>query len=114
THRPRPGAGPQSDLVEIAYWLASAEEGEGFDLLRWTSARPPVPPLARHFPRRDDPGVEVLATHVAQFSVRLQDEDGAWLSAWDSWSPAQANKLPIAAEVRLALLPETPSEDDEL
>lgn len=113
-HRPRPGGGPQSDLVEIAYWLASAEEGEGFDLLRWTSARPPVPPLARNFPRRDDPGVEVLATHVAQFSVRLQDEDGAWLSAWDSWSPAQANKLPIAAEVRLALLPETPSEDDEL
>ena len=83
-HRPRPGGGPESDLVEIAYWLVSAEEGEGFELLRWSSARPPVAPLDRNFPRRDDPGVELLASHVALFGVRLQDEDGAWQSAWDS------------------------------
>lgn len=111
-HRPRAGAGHESDLVEIAYWLAPAEDGEGFDLLRWTSARPPVPPLDRNFPRRDDPGVELLASRVAFFAVRLQDEDGAWQSAWDSWSPAQSSALPLTAEVRVALLPETPNEDD--
>lgn len=111
-HRPRLGAAHESDLVEIAYWLSPAEEGDGFELLRWVSARPPVPPLARTFPRRDDPGVELLASHVALFAVRLQDADGAWQSAWDSWSPAQSSLLPIAAEVQLALLPEEPPADD--
>jgi len=112
-HRPRMGSAHESDLVAIAYWLAEAEDGEGFDLLRWTSARPPQPPLDRNFPRRDDPGVERLASRVALFSVRLQDQDGAWQSAWDSWSPAQSSLLPIAAEVRVALLPPEPKEDDE-
>jgi type II secretory pathway pseudopilin PulG len=110
-HRPRLGAGHESDLVELAYWLSPSEDGEGFDLLRWASARPPVPPLARTFPRRDDPGVEVLASDVAFFAVRLQDADGAWQSAWDSWSPAQSSLLPIAAEIQLALLPEAPADD---
>jgi type II secretory pathway pseudopilin PulG len=113
-HRPRMGAQHESDRVEIAYWLAESEDGEGFDLLRWSSARPPVPPLDRNFPRRDDPGVERLASRVALFAVRLQDEDGAWQSAWDSWSPAQSSQLPIAAEVSVALLPEEQVEDENL
>jgi general secretion pathway protein J len=111
-HRPRLGAGHESDLVEIAYWLSPAEEGEGFELLRFVSARPPVPPLARNFPRRDDPGVELLASHVAFFAVRLQDADGVWQGAWDSWSPAQSSLLPIAAEIQIALLPEEPPVDE--
>jgi prepilin-type N-terminal cleavage/methylation domain-containing protein len=111
-HRPRAGLGHESDLVEIAYWLVRAEDDESFDLLRWSSARPPVPPLDRNFPRRDDPGVELLASRVAFFAVRLQDEDGAWQSAWDSWSPAQSSLLPVAAEVQIALLPEEPVEED--
>jgi type II secretory pathway pseudopilin PulG len=110
-HRPRLGAGHESDLVELAYWLSPSEDGEGFDLLRWASAHPPVTPLARTFPRRDDPGVEVLASDVAFFAVRLQDADGAWQSAWDSWSPAQSSLLPIAAEIQLALLPEAPVDE---
>ena len=113
-HRPRTGGGHESDLVEIAYWLAEAQDGEGFDLLRWSSARPPVPPLDRNFPRRDDPGVELLASRVALFEVRLQDADGTWQSAWDSWSPAQSSQLPIAAELQVALLPEQPALDDAL
>ena len=110
-HRPRPGAGHESDLTEIAYWLVPGEDGRGFDLLRFSSATPPVPPLARDFPRRDDPGVERLAAHVAHFTVRLQNSDGAWLSAWDSWSPAQSSQLPVAAEVQVALLPEEPADE---
>jgi prepilin-type N-terminal cleavage/methylation domain-containing protein len=111
-HRPRPGGGPESDLVEIAYWLVPAEEGDGFDLMRWSSARPPVAPLDRNFPRLDDPGVEKLASRVAAFGVLLQDADGAWQSAWDSASPAQSSELPIAARVLLALLPEDAEAED--
>ena len=115
-HRPRAGVGHESDLVEIAYWLAPSEtETPGsFDLLRWTSARPPLPPLDRNFPRRDDPGVEVLASGVALFAVRLQGADGTWQSAWDSWSPAQDSTLPVAAELRIALLPEAARDDETL
>lgn len=113
-HRPRPGAGHESDLVEIAYWLAPSETPGSFDLLRWTSARPPLPPLDRNFPRRDDPGVELLVAGVAHFSVRLQGAEGAWQSAWDSWSPAQSSALPIAAELRIAFLPEAASDDEVL
>ena len=111
-HRPRAAVGHESDLVDIAYWLVPSEETPGrFDLLRWASARPPQPPLDRNFPRRDDPGVELLASGIAFFAVRLQDADGNWQSAWDSWSPAQSSALPIAAEVRIGLLPDAP--DDE-
>jgi hypothetical protein len=113
-HRPRPGVGHESDLAEIAYWLVPGEDGRGFDLLRFSSASPPLPPLARSFPRRDDPGVERLASGVAHFGVRLQNADGAWLSAWDSWSPAQSSQLPVAAEVQVALLAEEPPEDETL
>jgi type II secretory pathway component PulJ len=113
-HRPRPGAGHESDLVEIAYWLAPSETPGSFDLLRWTSARPPIPPLDRNFPRRDDPGVELLVSGVALFAVRLQDAAGTWQSAWDSWSPAQSSALPIAAEVRIAFLPEAESDEEAL
>jgi prepilin-type N-terminal cleavage/methylation domain-containing protein len=82
-HRPRPGAGHESDLVDMAYWLAPSETPGSLDLLRWTSAQPPQVPLDRNFPRRDDPGVELLASGIALFAVRLQDADGAWQSAWD-------------------------------
>jgi hypothetical protein len=112
-HRPRSGSLHESDLVEIFYWLAESEDGRGFDLLRLASARPPLPPLLRTYPRRDDPGVERLARHVALFSVRFQDEDGAWQNAWDSWSPAQSSLLPVGAEIRVALLPDEPPEEDD-
>jgi type II secretory pathway component PulJ len=111
-HRPRSGAGHESDLVEVAYWLVRSEVSGSFDLLRWASARPPAPPLDRNFPRRDDPGVELLASGIALFAVRLQDADGAWQSAWDSWSPAHSSALPIAAEVRIAFLPEAESDEE--
>jgi hypothetical protein len=110
-HRPRAALGHESDLVVIAYWLAPAEDGEALELLRWTSPQLPES-LDRGFPRRDDPGVEVLASHVAGFGVRLQDGAGAWSDVWDSSTVAHASELPIAAEVSLALLPEEPPADE--
>ena len=111
-HRPRAALGHESDLVQIAYWLAPAEDGEGLELLRWTSAQPPQPPIDRNFPRRDDPGVEVLASRVAGFGVELEGKEGTWGDRWDSWSPAQSSELPLAAEVSVTLLPEQPVDDD--
>jgi type II secretory pathway component PulJ len=104
-HRPRPALGHESDLVTIAYWLAPAEDGETLELLRWTAARLPES-LDRSFPRRDDPGVEVLASRVAAFGVRLQDQAGAWSDTWDSSTLVRSGELPIAAEVSVALFSE--------
>jgi prepilin-type N-terminal cleavage/methylation domain-containing protein len=104
-HRPRAGRGHESDLVVIAYWLAPAEDGETLELLRWASPRLPER-LDRTFPRRDDEGVELLASGVASFGVRLQNEDGAWSEAWDSSTLVDSSALPLAAEVKLAFAPE--------
>jgi len=102
-HRPRAALGHESDLVTIAYWLAPAEDGETIELLRWISPQLPES-LDRGFPRRDDPGVEVLASHVAAFGVRLQDQAGAWSDTWDSSTLVRSSELPVAAEVSVALL----------
>jgi hypothetical protein len=110
-HRPRAALGHESDLVVIAYWLAPAEDGESLELLRWTSPQLPES-LDRSFPRRDDPGVEVLASEVAAFGVRLQDDSGAWVDAWDSSTLVRSSALPIAAEVSVALLPEQPDPEE--
>jgi hypothetical protein len=110
-HRPRAALGHESDLVVVAYWLAPAEDGESLDLLRWTSPQLPES-LDRSFPRRDDPGVEVLASRVAAFGVRLQDDAGAWSDSWDSSQLVRSGELPIAAEVSVALLPEDPPADE--
>ena len=110
-HRPRGALGHESDLVVIAYWLAPAEDGEALELLRWISPQLPES-LDRSFPRRDDPGVEVLASHVAAFGVRLQDQAGAWADTWDSSTLVRSGELPVAAEVSVALLPEEPAVDE--
>jgi hypothetical protein len=110
-HRPRAALGHESDLVVIAYWLAPAEDGDTLELLRWTSPQLPES-LDRSFPRRDDPGVEVLASHVGAFGVRLQDQAGAWADSWDSSTLVHSSELPVAAEVSVALLPEEPPADE--
>jgi type II secretory pathway pseudopilin PulG len=110
-HRPRAALGHESDLVVIAYWLSPAEDGDALELLRWTSPQLPES-LDRSFPRRDDPGVEVLASHVGAFGVRLQDQAGAWVDSWDSSTLVRSGELPVAAEVSVALLPEEPPADE--
>ncbi len=110
-HRPRAALGHESDLVVIAYWLAPAEDGQSLELLRWTSPRLPES-LDRAFPRRDDPGVEVLASGVAAFGVRLQDDSGTWVDAWDSSTLVRTSALPIAAEVSIALQTEPPDPEE--
>lgn len=97
-----------SDLAMVAYWLSPAE-GDGFDLMRWTSPHLPEG-LDRDFPRRDDGGVQVFAEGIADFGIRFLDEDGAWEEDWDSSTLTRSDQLPVAADVRVALL--DPSDTD--
>ena len=54
----------------------------------------------------------MLASEVAAFGVRLQDDSGAWVDAWDSSTVVRSGALPIAAEVSVALLPEHPDPEE--
>lgn len=105
--RAEEGEGEQGDLAVISWWLAPGE-GDAFQLLR---ARAPALPegLDRSFPRRDDPGARVVAEDVVRFGIRFLDEDGTWVEAWDSSTLTFSNRLPLAAEIALALAPEDPA-----
>jgi len=96
--------GEHGDLAVVSWWLAPGE-GDALQLLR--ASRPTLPEgLDRSFPRRDDPGVRVVADDVVRFGIRFLDEEGGWVEAWDSSTLAFSNRLPQAAEIALALLPE--------
>lgn len=107
---PRASALRESDFEVVAYWLDEREDGS-LDLVRWSHPHLPEG-LDRSFPPADDPAAMVLAHGVAYFGVRLQGESGEWVGAWDSSQVVESSELPLAAEISLALLPET--EDGEL
>lgn len=110
--RPRADSVHESDLETVAYWLVPADPEPGFSLLRWSS---PVLPdgLDRSFPRRDDPGVQVLAEPLARFAVRLRDDAGEWTSEWDSSTLLRSGKLPVEVELQVAWLPDGEGEAEE-
>jgi len=94
---------PQSDLDRVAYSLAPADDGS-FTLLRWSA--PGLPDsLDREIPAPDAPGNLVLARELAGFGVRFLDDAGQWKTEWDSSQVADANKLPLAVEIQVALAP---------
>ncbi len=110
-HEPRASALHESDLATVTYALAPTE-GDGFDLLR--SAMPRLPEqLDREIPRSDDDGVQVVGRNLADFGVRLLDEQGNWVYQWDSSVLERSSELPIAAEITVALLPDAPDENPE-
>jgi type II secretory pathway component PulJ len=104
SHLPRASALHESDLAVVAYFLAPAADGEGSDLLRWSSPRLP-PGLDRSFPSADDARAHHLVDGVAAFSVRLLSEQGEWQREWDSSTLLHSSDLPVAAEIRLTLRP---------
>ena len=93
----------QSDLDRVAYSLAPAEDGS-FTLLRWSEAGL-AEGLEREIPAPDAAGSLVLARGLAGFGVRFLDEAGQWKSEWDSSQIVDASKLPLAAEIQVALAP---------
>jgi type II secretion system protein J len=104
SHRPRGAAAHESDLAVVSYGLREGDAGD-VELVRWSSPHLPEE-LDRSVPLRDEDGAQVLTEGVREFGVRFLSEEGAWQDAWDSSELAEASRLPMAAEVALALAAE--------
>jgi type II secretory pathway component PulJ len=100
-HVPRSNSGHSSDLAVVSYALESSAEG-GYSLWRWVE--PGLPRDPRREPPADETLGAVLADGIASFSTRFLSEDGDWRTSWDSTSATDADRLPLAAEVKVALL----------
>ncbi len=103
-HRPARGATHESDLAVVTYALREGTDG-AFELVRWSSPRLPES-LEREIPRSDDDDVQVLIDEVVDFGLRFLSETGEWKDAWDSSSLDDSNRLPVATEIRMALVEE--------
>jgi len=109
SHTPRTGSQHESDFEVVAYVLRPNKEGE-LELLRWSSPQLPDG-LDRSFPRDPTDGALVLARGVEQFGVRFLTETGEWKSTWDSSTVVDSSKLPLAAEISVALVDEPQPEN---
>jgi prepilin-type N-terminal cleavage/methylation domain-containing protein len=105
TDPPRTSQGPTSDLSTVAYTLEPAEDGDSFELHRWSSPRLPER-LDREFPPPDDPASLVLADGISHFALRFLGESGEWLDRWDSSQLVESSELPVAVEIELGLVPQ--------
>jgi type II secretory pathway component PulJ len=104
SHSPRTGSQHESDLEVVAYVLRPDKDGD-LQLLRWSS--PQIPDgLDRSFPSDPADGARVLARGVERFGVRFLTETGEWKSTWDSSTVVDSSKLPLAAEISVALVDE--------
>jgi type II secretory pathway component PulJ len=105
SHRPRAEQRHVSDLLDVAWLISQNEEGEGFELHRWSSSQLPER-LDRAFPRTDANGTQVWARGLASFGIRWLAEDGAWVDEWDSSTVLRSSQLPVAAEITVAFVAE--------
>lgn len=106
--RPRPGAGHQSDFEVVAYSLRSTEDEGSYDLMRWSSTEMPEGP-ERTTPSDETDGAQLMAEGLADFSVTFIDGFGEPSSSWDSSLMEDADALPVAADIQVALFdPEDP------
>jgi prepilin-type N-terminal cleavage/methylation domain-containing protein len=98
-HRPQSPDLPESDL-ELVAWMLEPGQRNDFELHRWSAAHLPES-LDRSFPRLEE--TQVVASGIAAFGVRLQADDGSWLSRWDSSLLGDTSELPLAAEISVSL-----------
>ena len=63
-----------------------------------------LPPEPRRGPPADETTGAIVAEGLASFSTRFLSEEGDWRTAWDSSAAPDLDRLPMAAEVRVALL----------
>ncbi len=108
--RPRDDA-HESDLEVVAYALEPSEEGPGFALMRWTSPRL-EDALTEDIPSRESDGALLLADGIGDFGVTFVDSVGERVEGWNSSTIEQSSTLPLAAEIRVAMLDPDALEDD--
>jgi type II secretion system (T2SS) protein J len=104
---PRSSEGPASDLAMVAYTLQRSEDGENFELRRWSTSELPET-LDREFPPADDPASLLVADDLRYFALRFLDDSGQWRDRWDSTQIAESSELPAAVEIEVALAPSGP------
>jgi type II secretory pathway component PulJ len=104
SHVPRTGSQYESDFEVVAYMLHRDKDG-ALELLRWASHQLPDG-LDRSFPSDPGDGAQVLARGVERFGVRFLTEKGEWKGTWDSSEVADSSKLPLEAEISIALVNE--------
>jgi type II secretory pathway component PulJ len=100
----RRDAGPVSDFEMISYVLHPSEDGDGYELHRWSS--PSLPEgLDREFPSAEDPASLLLADGIVEFGVHFMDQGGDFKDVWDSSQLIESSELPTAVEIRVSLKP---------
>ncbi len=99
---PRAGAGPHSDFEVVTYSLRHAADEESFELMRWSSPQLPEGP-ERDTPNDEADGAQLLAEGLADFAVTFIDEYGEANRSWDSALIEEANALPLAVDIEVAL-----------
>lgn len=106
---PGDGTYHDSDLLQIVYQAIDEEDGS-LTLLRWSSPGLPAGQFA-DYPGVDDERNFLVAEGLGSFSLRFLDDNGQWLSAWDSSQLENSSELPIAVEIDVSVWQEEVEED---
>lgn len=107
--RPRNPDAAESDVEMVAWQLARTDDGDDYQLVRWSSPRLP-PGRDLSFPTVEES--EPVTRGIAEFGVFLTGEAGEPVARWDSTALTDSSELPLLAEIRLSLYAD--AETDEV
>ena len=110
-HDPTRTDAAETNLATVAYMVESGPDNS-VSLYRWTSPRLPER-LNKDFPREGDDGSFLLAEGLRYFGFNFLSEEGELYSEWDSSTLLQSSALPLAVEIRLSLMAERTSDEEE-
>ena len=99
TPRGRSESRHESDVAVVTYDIEAGDD-ERLSLRRWLSPQLPEG-LDRDFP--DPEEMLLLSEDLESFSLRFLDESGKWVEHWDSSQISQADELPVAVRIELAM-----------
>jgi type II secretory pathway component PulJ len=105
-HESRSSDAPESDLEVVAWFTADAPDGS-LELLRWSFPQLPDG-NDRDFPTPDEG--DLVASGLASFGIRFEDDTGQWTGRWDSSTLIGSSQLPQAAEIEVSFV--TPDGQD--
>lgn len=109
-HRSASTEGHTSEVGIVSYALSSeyTDRADGFALVRAHSSRLPER-LDLSIPALENEGAVLVADGIDSFDVLFLNGNGLWAEEWDSTQLEESSSLPVAAEIRVALTPSSPS-----
>jgi prepilin-type N-terminal cleavage/methylation domain-containing protein len=112
-HRARSSAAHVSDLLTVVYCLRNSEDGESYDLLRWSSPQLPEPGSDLHeMPCDEESGARLLSDSLDDFGVTFLGE-AEDTRTWDSTQLVDSGELPRAVQIQLAFAGDLPDGDPD-